>query len=478
MNEDRFERDLREVLLEDSRGSVSAAFRERIAAVSRAPAAGRRSSRLSRIQPVVSGIAAAAAIVLVGGLLLVGRPAVGPAPRASASPSPTASPEHPSPSSGLLARTWATVPETADLAGASFGAVLASGGRFIAVGETGPTSGVATAWTSPDGVRWTKHDLPTPETGPSAATHVLAGPNGPLAFGTRMNAKGETIAVVWSSPDVGTVWKETDLPAPPPLAPSHRGIFQPTAAASGPAGVAVIATCSGEAPGPLCPDSTYLWQSADGSTWQLVTFPEQRVFLASLVAAGPGFVAGGARNSGRDPAIWTSSDGVTWSSVGELPDSPRAPNGDVLQVTSIGVGPDGIVALSPHVGISVPARAWASSDGRTWQLLADLTDQWFGLYSQPIWTSVGFLAVGWTAPGVTPPAYPDPFIAEQHKLLLSPDGTNWQPLPSPQLAAGDVVHSIAPTADRIVAVSVHAILVSPASLVSTGATSPRVSQAP
>ena len=82
-----------------------------------------------------------------------------------------------------------------------------------------------------------------------------------------MNPKGQTIPTVWSSMDLAGVWTEADLPAPPALSPNQPGIFQPQVAASGPAGVVVVATCSGEAPGPPCPASTYLWQSADGIAW-------------------------------------------------------------------------------------------------------------------------------------------------------------------------------------------------------------------
>lgn len=471
MKEERFERDLRDVLLEDGQGAVSPELRERVADVSRGQVAPRR-GRIWRIEAVVSSIAAAVVILIVGGVLLVTRPTPGPAAIGSASPSSTAPAPSPAATPAALGQTWAAVPLTGDLAGARFRGMIAFQGGFIAVGTSGPTPGVATAWSSPDGIRWTKHLLPTPQTGPSAATQIVVGPNGPLAFGTGMNPKGETIAVAWSSPDLGGVWRETDLPAPPALAPGQPGIFQPQFAASGPAGIVVVATCSREAPGPPCPAATYLWQSADGIAWRLAPFPEDYVSLSALVAAGPGFVAGGARNKGADPAIWTSPDGITWTSAGTLPDGGRAPNGDTLSVNAIAVGPDGIIALSAHAGMSVIARAWASSDGRNWRVAADLSDEWFGLYS-PIWTSLGFLTVGWTAPGVTPPAYPDPTISAQHNLLRSADGIHWDVMPTPVLSAGDGIGPFAVVADRMVAATVHAILVSPASAIPTPSPSGR-----
>jgi hypothetical protein len=471
VKEERFERDLRDVLLEDGQGAVSPELRERVATVSRSHVAPGR-GRIWRLEAVVSSIAAAMVILIVGGLLLVTRPTPGPAAIGSASPSSTASAPSPAATPAALGQTWAAVPLTGDLAGARFAGMIAFQDGFIAVGTSGPTPGVATAWSSPDGIRWTKHLLPTPQTGPSAATQIVVGPNGPLAFGTRMNPKGETIAAVWSSPDLGGVWREADLPAPPALSSNQPGIFQPQVAASGPAGVVVVATCVGEAPGPVCPASTYLWQAADGIAWQLVTFPEDYVSLSALVAGGPEFVVGGLRNKGADPAIWTSPDGITWTSAGTLPDGGRAPNGDTLSVNAIGVRPGGIIAVSAHAGMSVIARAWASSDGRSWRVAADLSDEWFGLY-RPIWTSLGFLAVGWTAPGVQPPAYPDPSVSAQHNLLRSADGIHWDVMPTPELPAGDGIGPFAVAPDRMVAATVHAILVSPASAIPTASPSGR-----
>ena len=465
MKDERFERDLRDVLLEDGGGAVSPGLRERVAAISRGQVAPGRGRAWRTAQSVLTGIAAAVVILVAGGLLVVTRPAPGPAATGSASPSSTASAPSPTATPAALGQTWATVPLTGELAGARFRGMIAFQGGFVAVGTSGPTPGVATAWSSPDGLSWTKHILPMPQAGPSTAAQIVVGPNGPLAFGTRMNSKGQTIPAVWSSPDLGGVWSETDLPAPPPLAPGQPGIFQPQVAASGPAGVVVVATCVGEAPGPQCPASTYLWQSADGLAWRLVTFPEDHVSLSALVAAGPRFVLGGARNKGLDPAIWTSPDGITWTSAGTLPDGGRAPNGDTLWVNAIGVGPSGIIALSAHAGMSVIARAWASTDGRSWQVAADLSDTWFGLYGPPTWTSLGFLAVGWTAPGVTPPAYPDPSVSAQDNLLRSADGIHWDVLPTPELPAGDGIGPFAAAADKLVAATGHAILVSPASAV-------------
>jgi hypothetical protein len=69
-----------------------------------------------------------------------------------------------------------------------------------------------------------------------------------------------------------------------------------------------------------------------------------------------------------------------------------------------------------------------------------------------VWTSLGFLTTGWTAPGVTPPAYPDLSLTGPRTILRSTDGTTWQALIDPALPAGDYLMGIAAAADRIVAV--------------------------
>lgn len=471
MNDERFERELRETLLEDAGPGAPDMLRARISTIpDGAPA---RRSRVLLTWVMTRGLAAAAVSVLVGSALLLTRPAVGPAPSPEPSPEPvpsasatlsppTVAPEPPG-------QSWALVPATGALSDAALVGVIANAGGFVAVGDTGSTPDAATAWTSPDGMTWTKRSMPPNPVGSSHVSGLVAGGPGLVAIGsiTTSLAAGGDAALVWTSSDGGITWTATELPQPT----GSQVPFGAEAIASGPDRIVILGACEPVAPGPACPRSRFLWQSTDGRDWRVVEFPEQDVSLSTVVAGGSGFLIGGARNASAsgDAAIWTSPDGRSWASVGDLPDGAGVP-GEPLPVNAIGVGPDRIIALSGHAGMGVRARAWSSGDGRTWRLVADLSDRWFGIGSaQPLWTSSGFLAVGWTAPDVAPPAHPDLPVARSRTILHSTDGSTWDPLIQPPLPEGSRLTGLADGGDRIVAVGSGLggaiVLVSPANLV-------------
>jgi len=90
-----------------------------------------------------------------------------------------------------------------------------------------------------------------------------------------------------------------------------------------------------------------MWTSPDGITWFRVPHDEA-VFggegeqaMNSVTAGGPGLVAVGLDGSGGDPhvAVWTSSDGITWSRVTH----DEAVFGGVMRSVTLG-GP-GLVAV-------------------------------------------------------------------------------------------------------------------------------------
>ena len=123
------------------------------------------------------------------------------------------------------------------------------------------------------------------------------------------------------------------------------------------------------------PDAA-VWTSTDGITWSRVPHDEA-VFggegdqsVSSLIAAGPGLVAVGSdgttlRGRNIDAAVWTSIDGITWSRV---PHEDAVFGGDGDQViNSVVVGGPGLVAVgSETIRFDVDAAVWTSSDGVTW----------------------------------------------------------------------------------------------------------------
>jgi hypothetical protein len=109
-----------------------------------------------------------------------------------------------------------------------------------------------------------------------------------------------------------------------------------------------------------------VWTSADGVTWARLP-DDQTVFgganMWDVIVGGPGLVAVGAGDSG--PAVWTSTDGTTWSRVPHDQAAFGAVDSGMFRVTA---GGPGLVAVgwdsSEDVGGA--AAVWTSTDGITW----------------------------------------------------------------------------------------------------------------
>lgn len=161
--------------------------------------------------------------------------------------------------------------------------------------------------------------------------------------------------------------------------------------------------------------------------------------INDVVAAGPGFVAGGsiggASGEPRRPAIWTSTDGLSWSLVPEgVAFTDRFPTyvglPGVGGIVGMAVGNGRMVAVgvvgSGYGEGDMHAVFWTSVDGLTWTTSvapsvahAAALDVAFG--------SSGFVAVGVrcagcvVAEGSTPPAG-----SISGAVWRSTDGVNWE----------------------------------------------------
>ena len=104
-----------------------------------------------------------------------------------------------------------------------------------------------------------------------------------------------------------------------------------------------------------------VWTSTDGITWSRVAHDEA-VFggggMRSVTAGGPGLVAVGVGDTSV-AAVWTSVDGITWS---------RVPHDEAVfgggEMNSVTAGGPGLVAVG--VGGTGVAAVWTSADGLTW----------------------------------------------------------------------------------------------------------------
>jgi len=189
--------------------------------------------------------------------------------------------------------------DPAAFANAEVRAIATFGDGFVAVGVVGPAqqpSG-AVAWTSADGLTWTRVDDPSFLDGIAVA--VVAAPFGGLvAVGSDLDRRE---AVAWTSPD-GRSWTR----APSEASRAHPGnyVWMTDVVAIGDSVIGI-----GEYQG-LQRGTATSWVSRDGIRWvQARTAPvqEQGEFYA-ITAGGPGVIAVGSFGAPDSyvPTIWLS----------------------------------------------------------------------------------------------------------------------------------------------------------------------------
>jgi hypothetical protein len=115
-------------------------------------------------------------------------------------------------------------------------------------------------------------------------------------------------------------------------------------------------------------DAGAVWTSPDGLRWTFAADQIEAAWISAVTEGGPGLVAVGAAG-GLDPhdagsalaAVWTSTDGATWSRVPSPPEVRGGPdNQDIWTVTT---GGPGLVAVGEGPTV------WTSTDGTTWSRL-------------------------------------------------------------------------------------------------------------
>jgi hypothetical protein len=196
---------------------------------------------------------------------------------------------------------------------------------------------------------------------------------------------------IWYSTD-GRQWQPASLPDSPQLG-------QVTAVTATPSGFAALA------PG----DKTHLLTSADGRSWQVSS--SFAGYATALTALGPHLLAYPIEIYGDQDAAWTYADG-TWSRA----DLPRR----VLAATAA----DGY--MWAVVGDQHPPTLWRSSDGLSWDKVAELSGPKDLFYAQ--------LAVGpngWVITGEQVTDGPGPIPEYGWYAWTSPDGLTWTAVDKP-----------------------------------------------
>lgn len=201
-----------------------------------------------------------------------------------------------------------------------------------------------------------------------------------------------------------------------------------SSSAASPLGISTI-RWTGREGAPLATD---VWFSGDAITWDPVRVIDG-VRLFSIVAGGPGFVAVG--NEDTDvlgpptlvgdlprtlPAVWTSTDGLTWSPAPRIDNGPF-PFGGMHDVAATSSGFVSVGEAVDAAGLERPA-AWTSPDGLVWTVQPGdpfgTIDEGFGMSVAAGTGGVVAIVITWQEHGYG-------------SILAwwSPDGVQWERAP-------------------------------------------------
>ena len=243
-------------------------------------------------------------------------------------------------------------------------AVVSTPDGLVAVGiDRGGGDLDAAVWTSPDGLVWSRvshNEAVFGGPGEERMWDVIAGPGGMVAVGQSGTHEAPR-AAVWISTD-GATWEQASGD-PAVFSGDERAIMYGVAAGSdGFVAVGVVGA----------PDESVdaaAWYSANGATWIRATANDE-VFggegdqeLRSVTWIDDHFVAVGYGNGG---VVWTSVDGTEWKQVDDPSGAFAAGIGSTDPVAVVTGGP-GLVAIGNGWAGDQPAVAvWTSTDGFTW----------------------------------------------------------------------------------------------------------------
>jgi len=155
--------------------------------------------------------------------------------------------------------------------------------------------------------------------------------------------------------------------------------------------------------------------------------------MSGVTAGGPGLVAVGSRFVGGDyakaAAVWTSSDGVTWSLVAQDPAVFGGWNMEEMQ--AVASGPQGLVAVgAEYQGEDWDAAVWTSADGTAWSRVPPDP----AVFGGAGWQRMHAVAAG--GPGWVAVGHDDSGDDWNAAVWTSPDGVAWSRVPHDEALFG------------------------------------------
>jgi hypothetical protein len=448
MNDDRLEGELQAALLQDDPGPVRDELRRRIAAVPDEGAPRRGLARLPRTSGWAASLEAVAAVVLIAAIIGIALGIRGSnlGPASSAGPSTT--PTGPAPSGSTTptpapSTTPVTAPITGDWHGLNWSApsafpnfeaiddIVAWNGGYIAAAQVlGLAVQVPGFWNSSDGTTWTPLNVDTTAFPDSQINGLVPTASGLLAWGWAgepvCSGEGEGMTceprpvMVWTSPD-GISWTQVaDF--------SRLKGATIDGITVGSQGLVAVGDTGWEQPA--------IWVSATGATWQRLTLPSatfKDAHFSDVRATASGYVlAGGIGNSAPtsggvqlpdtgSAAVWWSLDGRTWTKG-----TVNRADGVGTSLGSIYVGAKGMVAVGSASG-GKTSTAWTSTDGRSWQPIAN-AENYAGVPTPPPGApSIPSFTISDDGTHLLAVGMGDPMLGVS--MWVSSDGVTWQQMP-------------------------------------------------
>lgn len=234
--------------------------------------------------------------------------------------------------------TWSEVPFDGDIAD-----VMGDGGRFVAVGR-GRLG--ASAWSSTDGSVWEEHDVPQQSFGELPDGSELGAGMGTLVrLGDTLYSFGATAR--FNDASRGAGWRWTDGRSWEAIE-SASAFFAGEVIAAIASDQALLASTVAFGGGPRGTLETWRWTSA--TSWVRTSLPSD-ILVSAFARAEGTFLA-----AGSGPSLWTSSDGLDWTSAA-LPVGLS----EVCALTSTAAG--GFLTFG-KAGDRI--AAWTSADGNDW----------------------------------------------------------------------------------------------------------------